>query len=284
MGQRHQTSFQLLCSDMKILSILLLLFGLAGCSDSNTSTTNTGDGVTGDLIGSVLLADHRGRAMTNHSGVTVQIEGTSFSTITDTAGNWTIHNLPSKTYAITFSKPEFYSYRDASFSFLGGTPVRYRTPLRNDSYVRLGGLPRFTVSLDAIIMPRKTTIDSTNTILYTNGELYAHTSDDAPDSVTIGAYVIISRDPNLRIEDPSTYFYLMPVQGMTYARKDTVVNFGTTLGYTWFFSEKVHTGDMLYFKGYPVIGNPMQYDPIKNQDVFIGYSTTASNVLSAVMQ
>ncbi len=267
---------------MKITALLLLLLLAAGCSDSNTTTTNAGDGVTGDLIGTVYLTDHRGRGMTNHSGVTVQVEGTSFSAITDTAGNWTIHNLPSKTYAITFSKPEFYSYRDASFSFLGGTPVRYRTPVLSDTYVRLGGLPRFTISLDAIIMPKKTIVDTITT--FTNGELYAHTSDDAPDSVTIGAYVIISRDPNLRIEDPATYFYLMPVQGMTYARKDTVVNFGTTLGYTWFFSEVVHPGDVLYFKGYPVIGNPMQYDPIKNRDEFIGYSTTGSNVLSATMQ
>src|SRR6478609_2741609 len=116
-------------NNMKIITFLtLLLFIAAGCSDSNTTTTSSGDGVTGDLIGTVYLSDHRGRSMTNHSGVTVQIEGTSFSAVSDVNGNWVIHNLPTRTYAITFSKPGFYIRRNPSYTFVGGEPVRYIDP------------------------------------------------------------------------------------------------------------------------------------------------------------
>jgi hypothetical protein len=272
--------------NMKILSLLVLILVAAGCSDSSNNSTSSGNGssVTGDLLGSVILTDHRGRPMRDYSGVTVQVEGTSFSAVTDTAGNWVIHNLPSRTYAITFSKPDFYSYHDKSFSFLGGAPVRYITPRLQNPYVYLGGLPRFKVTLDAILMPEKTTTDSGNTFLFTNGTLYAHTSDDGPDSTNVGTYVIISRDPNLRIENPSSYFYLMSVNGYTYATRDTIVNLSTTVGYGWFAVWNVHPGDTIYFKAYPVLGNPMEYDVIKNTEVFIGYSSAASNVLSGVMK
>jgi hypothetical protein len=263
--------------------VLCSVLGLAGCKDSSTALNSGGETVFGDLLGTILLTDQHAHSMSDNRGVLIQIEGTSYSALSDSAGNWVIHNLPSRSYAITFSKPGFYTRRDASFSFMAGVPVRYRE-LYGDGITRLGALPEFTVTLDAIVMPTAKYIDSLKMTIYTTGSLYGHTSNNAPDSTTVGMYVLISKNPNLNIDDPSSYFFIMPVNGLIYATHDTVVNLGTTLSYSWFYSEDVKAGDMIYFKAYPVIGNPMQYDPIENKNVFIGYSSQASNRLSATMQ
>src|ERR1043165_9958033 len=147
MPRPHQTSFQLLCNDMKIFLLFLLLLVAAGCSDSNNATTETtggGVGSSGDFLGNLRLYDHRGRPMVDRSGAKVQLEGTSFSAITDKNGDWVIHNVPTRTYAISFSKENFSTRRNPSYTFVGGEPVRYRDP---DTYNYSPGNPIESVEI-----------------------------------------------------------------------------------------------------------------------------------------
>lgn len=276
---------------MKILSILLLLFVLAGCSD-DSSTASTGSSSTGDLLGTMQLTDHRGRLMSDHSGVTVQIEGTSFSAVSDVNGNWVIHNLPTRTYAITFSKPNFYTRRNPSYTFVAGEPVRYldlSIPYGgyNIPSIPLGALPQFTITLDGVVLPAIIEkIDSLNkkTIIYTSGTIFAHTSANTPDSVDVGMYLIIGKNADLRIEDISTYSYLVPVLSKTPVPADTSINLTQNLYYSTVQHYGLQAGDMLYFKAYPTIGTPGQFNRITNTFEYIGNGPTPSNVLSGILQ
>src|ERR1043165_5836971 len=112
---------------MKILSLLSVLIMLASCSDSNNTTTSSvgGDKVTGNLIGKITLTDHTGKPIANKSGALVQIDGTSYSAVTDSNGDWEIHNLPSRTYSLSISKDGFVTFHDPSYAFLGGGTTRY---------------------------------------------------------------------------------------------------------------------------------------------------------------
>ncbi len=276
---------------MRLLSILILLSSIiAGCTDSDTTTTASNGGASaGDFIGTMRLTDHRGRTMADQSGVTIQIEGTSFSGVSDVHGDWVIHNVPTGNYAITFSKPNFYTRRNPSYTFVGGSaPARYRDPAVNTgsgpvSPVPLGRIPQFTVTLDAITMPTKTeTVDALNNklVTYTLGTVFAHTSVDTPDSVDLGMYFIISKNPELRIEDASTYLVMATAITKNDVSTDTTVNLGYALQYYSLEYFGIQAGDVVYFKAYPVIGYPNQFNSITNKFEYIGYGAP-SNVLSA---
>jgi hypothetical protein len=277
---------------MKILSLLFLVIVIAGCSDSNNSATSTSAGSsTGDLLGTMQLSDSRGRNMADGSGVTVQVEGTSFSAVSDVNGNWVIHNLPTKTYAITFSKPNFYTRRNPSYTFVAGAPVRYQDyppyyPGQLISPTLLGELPQFTVSLDAVTMPIKTEkVDSFNrkTFTYTNGKVFAHTSDNVPDTAVIYMYLIISKKPELHIEDSTSYLLMVFATGQTYTT-GAGLDLAAELPYLQLQSYGIQPNDIVYFKAYPVIGFPLQFNSITNKNEYIGYGPTASNVLSGTFK
>lgn len=265
----------------KSILLLLTLVHLVGCSSADT-TTNT-SGLTGDLVGGVLLANDRGALMTNHSGVLVRIEGTSFTGLTDSNGRWVIHDLPSKTYAITFSKEGFYSRHEKSFSFLAGEPVRYREFNNRSDFIVLGPLPKFTVTLDGISMPTKQTIDSTGEVVYTNGFVYAHTSDNTPGGSSAGMYVVASLDPDPQIENTTNSYIVQAGIVLNPSVQDSSVDLSTALSYT-LFTPIGKPGDTIYFKAYPIINAILEYDAVAGTHNYIGYTLNGSNVLSGVRQ
>lgn len=278
---------------MKILTSLILLVILASCSDSNTATTSTsgGGGSAGDFIGTMRLSDYRGRIMADQSGVTVQIEGTSFSAVSDASGNWVIHNLPTGNYAISFSKPNFCTRRNPSYSFVGGSaPARYRDPYSNSGNtilpIDLGELPKFTVTLDAITMPVLITKDtgSKKYSYWVSGRVFAHTSANTPDSTNVGMFLIISKQPDLRIEDTSSYISMTYSNAQNKATTDSTVNLAADLYYPAQQLKGVQPGDVVYFKAYPVINGIYQFNSITNKIEILGNGPTPSNVLSATLQ
>jgi hypothetical protein len=108
---------------MKIQAIASFAF-LALVFGCKTSTTTSPE-VTGDLKGTVSLYDSHFNLVSDKSGVLVQAEGTSFSGISDTGGNWIIHDLPTRTYSLSFSKSGYGTMKNTSFSFVGGGTVLY---------------------------------------------------------------------------------------------------------------------------------------------------------------
>ena len=274
---------------MKILSLLFLLFIAAGCSDSNNTTTSTnGDGVTGTLVGTIArLFDYHAREMTNKSGVLVSCEGTSFSAVTDSNGNWAIHDLPSRTYVISFSKPGFYTWKDLGFPFTGGGIIRYRDSYLGSDDVELGELAKFTITLDAVTMPKGTYVDTLKKIIYSTGGVYGHTSSNTPDSAKIEMYTIVSKTPELTVENTSSYAFAYSYsywQTLRYGH-DTSISVSAGMYYNQFSSAGFVPGDKVYFRAYPILGRPKDiYDPLTNKSIQIGYSLNGSNVLSAIME
>jgi len=260
----------------KIFFLLALVFGIAGCSDNNTSSANGNSGAaTGDLYGSVILTDYRGRYIADKSGVLVQFEGTAHSAITDANGKWAIHDLPTRTYIISFSKTGFTTWRDSSYSYIGGGKVYYyEDHVFGSSPVSLGEIPRFTVTLDAVVMP---TYGAT-------GHLFAHTSADAPDSTYVGLLLLTARTPDMDITDKSSYSYSQIYTSNNLGKTDTVVNITAQLDYSFGILKTFLPGETVYFKSYPILNGQNQFSPTTGTSDLIGYSLTASNVLSGIIQ
>jgi len=272
---------------MKIVSFLFLLFVLVGCSDSNTASTNSsgGEGVTGDLLGTVNLVDYRGRQIQDKSGVLVKCEGTSYSALTDTGGNWIIHNLPTRTYNIGFSKDGFYSFHDPIYTFVAGAPLRYFGSRGNHfgTIVTIGQPPRYTITMDGLILPTKHT-DSLNRIITTSGFIYLHSSNDVPDSTTSGILFIAGTTPLLDIEDKSSYIYKVWVSVFLNSTQDSVFNYTLKWEYDDEPISKLSVGQTIYVRTYPMLRGDDEYDPVTDQSHYIGYSHTGSNILSAIKQ
>ena len=281
---------------IKFIITLSIVIGCVGCSNSTTNDAGNNTTVIGDLTGRVTLADNHGLPMTDKSGVLVQCEGTSYSAVTDTGGVWTIHNLPSRTYSLTFSKPGFFTWRDRSYSFLGGGVVRYsfdyiyNSTLYSGVVVTIVGIPEYTIQLDGLLLPIYTYIDSQLTQM-TSGSIYGHSSMNTPSGTPLGVYFISSRSPSLSLDDPSSYvntyssledngtvkFTNSPATHDTAANL-TITNFPKLLnGFL--------PGDKIYVRAYPSFNSGwfFYYDDIEDRLIPV-HSNNGSNILSAIVQ
>jgi hypothetical protein len=177
---------------MKIQAILSFTFiaFVFGCQNSTPATSQD---VTGELKGTVGLYDAHGMEISNRSGVFVQAEGTNFSTISDSAGNWIIQDLPTQTYSISFSKSGFGTVKNTSFSFIGGGTVSY------GNRVYLYQPLTVTITLDSVSA-------TTDSLSYDNfGYLSGHISGASADSAIIQAYVLFGTSSAIVFGDTTTY-------------------------------------------------------------------------------
>jgi hypothetical protein len=178
---------------MKLLIFFSFLFLISvfGCKNSQPTTPLQ----TGDLKGTVGLIDLHGNEISDRSGVFVQVEGTGFSALSDSAGNWIIHNLPTQTYSVSFSKTNYGTVRNTSFSYIGGGTVSY------GARVYLYQPVNFTITLDSV----SAVFDSPDH--WNNyGYLSGHISGAVLDSAIVQAYVFFGTSPNITFGDTSTWF------------------------------------------------------------------------------
>ncbi len=275
-----------------IISVFVVALLVSGCTEhTNPSTEIVGGDPTGDLIGTVAVISHRGQTLTDSSGVTVRCDGTNFSATSDASGNWVIHNLPTRTYSITFSKPGCYSWTDHSFSYTGGVVSRYRWQLSGSSLVTIGEYPEFTVTIDAIIMPHEEYSDSAKKLVPKAGFLFGHTSNNTPNSTALSTYIVVSSNSALNIEDPTTYDTVVTsVSYQSNVPHDTSINFSKQFTFGTSIFKRYAPGQIVYFRAYPVVGDPAVNTMLSDFDEKTatsranGYGKTASNILSAEMK
>ncbi len=115
--------------------LVFLLFLLSGCKGE---TGPAGPSLKGILSGNVVLTDSSGSRTSDYAGVTVSIEGTSYSVTTNLQGAWTINDLSTGTYTINYTKQGYDSHKDIGFQFVGGGTAR-------TYLVYLHLLPTFTI-------------------------------------------------------------------------------------------------------------------------------------------
>lgn len=108
---------------------LLLILGFTSCSDSEDSTPPPNPITSANIIGSVNLYDE-GTSQIENSGMTVKLEGTSFSVTTDIQGDFTLTNVPFGTYTITYEKAGFGTFKKFNLAHTntGSSTIISETP------------------------------------------------------------------------------------------------------------------------------------------------------------
>jgi hypothetical protein len=88
---------------------------VAGCKLNSTSPP-----LSGDVSGSIQLYDSDGNSISSANGVSVTVNGSNRSTITNDSGKWTITDLPAGIYTFAFAKSGFGSMKIVAYQFVGG--------------------------------------------------------------------------------------------------------------------------------------------------------------------
>lgn len=257
---------------MKSNIVIILLFGILWCSCKSSDPASTigsgGDIVPGDFRGAVTLYDSVGNLLQDKSGVLVELVGTQYSTTTDSAGLWVFHNLPTRTYALRFSKASFVTRND-QFTYVGGGTVWYSSPV---GYLVLRQPPVFHFVFDAVVAP-----DSTN------GKFYFHMSGTPPSNGVYGVVLVATITPGPSLDDSS-------IRVSTAHSRNTLVQEGTSNSFSmtndvrsaisYYYGHNV----TVYFRLFPYIGYSAEFDvdPVTQQERYVNCGT-GSNVLSVVV-
>ncbi|MGE5480091.1 MAG: hypothetical protein ACM3U1_06650 [Chloroflexota bacterium] len=92
------------------VSVMLSLFTLFNACNVDHSTS-ANDSSKGMITGYVRLFDENFKDISLKDSVTIKLEGTNFTTLTNSNGNWSMVDVPSNEYVATFSKKGFGTYK-----------------------------------------------------------------------------------------------------------------------------------------------------------------------------
>src|ERR1700749_458679 len=112
--------------------LLLAVTVLSNCKkDPVTGATGpqgpAGPSLTGNLKGYISAYDeYGGRILTNQSGDTVSIDGTTRKAVTDSTGLYTFTGLSTGAYTLSITKPGFGVNKIQNIQFVGGSSDTYR--------------------------------------------------------------------------------------------------------------------------------------------------------------
>jgi len=253
---------------MKSVLFTIFLAGLAAfivsCKGNDGAQGPAGPTLTGSLSGYVYLVDQNDNLLTNRSGVTVSIGGTNLSTTSDSTGKWTLNNVSTGVYQITFSKSGYDSFILPTNQFVGGGSVNIA-----DIYLvqrQTFGVTTSTIKDSSISVYNGTVLwmtDSLSSPVYTTGKR---------------VFIFVGTSPSVS-SDPATYQYAVAVNPNAVAKAITrlfssqeLVSAGFPSGSTVYF---VSYGTSEYYSSYR--------DTATGHTFYTGLSYTPSNVVSAVV-
>jgi hypothetical protein len=95
--------------------ILILTTDACNRYDNITEVTTP----NGAITGFIFPVDYMGRPVSDKSGITVSLEGTSISAKSDQTGKWTLSNVPAGVYTISFSKSDYSTNKVVAYQFVG---------------------------------------------------------------------------------------------------------------------------------------------------------------------
>jgi hypothetical protein len=218
-----------------VLPILLTVVGIVGCQ-----APSEWDGMPNSITGKVILRDtNADTVFADHSGVIVSILGTSFTTTTNNAGQYTFSTVPPGIYLLQFTKTGFDTLLidQVEYSGVGVEFLRDRTmhslsqgllTLDTILITRAIDHPEIdSVSIQTIVLQEDTTIIRADTTRIPARRVLVSidSSVDPPDSVyeDRAEVITIHRDtlitPLMTRIDTSVY-----ILGSRFALNDTIVS------------------------------------------------------------
>lgn len=247
-----------------------MTFILFGCTRNTLESDNATLQLTGTLRGSVELHNLNDSLSKHLEGVRIEIEGTNFSALTDTLGNWEIQNLPTRTYSISFSKISYSTWKNTAYSFLGGGVVPFNSLEKS---IILVEIPTYKVYLDSIKMPT-----SSN-----SGEVYCHTDKYTSSSEPTVVY-IASKEKKLLDNPPRTLKTNNSFSNTERFHKDSIYYLSIPVYYNEArgLLNGFNHGDTIYVRAYPFHFSETYYD-INARNTVIPGCGEGSNTLTAMV-
>ena len=244
------------CSNYYIKRLILLclvIIFLNSCTKKSNTTVQEYPALPQNVEGFVFLHNEFGQFQQSNAGVTVYLDSTSFTATTDTAGKFTLPNVPAGNYTITYSKSGYGTYKSSYSDFLGGET--YQLPTTN-----LYAMPTTTVTG---LATQPDTINN-NSFIKVSGKLNPPGSVAEPRNIILFAGSYASVSPNNYTQSVITTSY------------DT--SFSIILNAYPYFS----AGQTIYYVVYGISGSSTYKDNATGKMVFSAMGATPSNVTSAV--
>jgi len=256
------------------LLVLAVVFLLMGCNKNDNPVSSDGTPIgPGSLTGTVSLFHYTGEIFTpDNSGVTVSLEGTKLSAVTDMSGSWTIKGLNDNTsYTVVYSKSGYNTYKQPALLYKlgvtdwsGGNIVFYRTPAYYYTQSTI------TSKFQVYAVPGYEWMD--HTYIEINGGFKTGTFN-GPGEYYLRARVFISPTADVS-SDPSKYTF-SAVSAITspedYVDVDSIT----------FHQNGFITGQQVYAVVYCEWYNAGSYaDPVTGKNVYPALNPTPSNVVT----
>ncbi len=248
------TIMKRLISSLAGLAVMALAF--TAC-DSDPSGPGR---LTGKLSGYAKLYDQDGSELTDHSGVTVKVEGTSHSARSAVDGKWSIDGLEAGTYILTFSKPGYGDYKVYGYQFVGG----------GEAWANYGlfQIPTWSITLSN---PTIDTSDDELTLIRIAGRL----SEPSPWQGARIFHLYVGSTPDVSSEPGKHLFFYTSAAN----DRDLAVQAVTST----LITHGIPSGQTVYFAAYPTGRGESYEDPITNRTIYPSLSTSSSNVVSIVV-
>jgi len=246
----------------------MLAITIIGTSCSGPTGPSGGQGpagpiLTGAMSGFIYLVDQNDSLLANRSGAVVTIGGTNFSATTDSTGKWTISNVPTGTYTITFAKSGYDSFLIPSQQFVGGGSL---------------SLPDLYLVQKQTFQVTSETVKDSLIQAYNENVLSVIDSISEPEYTTGKRVAIfIGTTPSVS-SNPATYEYSLVPQEVgvkwisrLFSRQELV-------------SAGLPSGSTIYFISYGESEYASTYrDTATGRSVYCGLSYTPSKVVSAIV-
>ncbi len=244
-GSSNSYSFSGWKRTVMSVCVVTFLFTFITSCDSSTST----DGSTGSIVGFVKTFDQWVRSIDEQADVTVSLEGTSISDLTNVDGRFLLEEVQAGIYDISFEKSGFGTMRIPAFSFVGNGQAF----VKPGDYVQLSKVPDFTTTIDTIYTDAayngETTID-------VEGSISATVPQDGLGKIV--TFYSTSEDVSA---DPSSYdlfsYRLIGGGNSEYSNQA-------------YLDQLAAPGETIYARSYSSSGVNMDYaDPETNNMVFV---------------
>jgi hypothetical protein len=171
----------------KTLTACVFLIGFYSCRKEVAAPQPQSNVIPGTITGKVAQFDQYGVQLTTGLNTAViSIDGTSYSTTTDAAGNYMLTNVAPGTYNISFNRPGCGLWQKQQVSFAG-----------NGTYYLNGySTEKPTYSFTGSIIDSIAAIGGHKVFAYLQM---------SPITSPGGILILRSQNPNLNINDPSSY-------------------------------------------------------------------------------